>query len=458
MVSVFSEEDQRLGVWAHWPQSRPLPVDTLLRGRLRILDSHLQLSQLFDSLLTADSIILLEDNQPIQVLNVQWKTLLTEAVVPNGFALKAGSGELITLVADTDGEQKAWVRWLTRVAICCSESNTYQQIRELGSSRSSSSYLCRRKRDGKLFTVKRVEKELLRQQTSALAALINEISIQRTLSHPNIVALWEVHEAQDHVSMVRDFCAYGDIYKWITAHKRFSLSSAARITKHVLEALAFVHSKGILHRDIKLENILITGEDTCKLSDFGLAVYLEKFEPACCGSPGYVAPEVLRHVPYGTPADVFSLGVVLFVLLSGRSPFSGKTSKEILKQNKLAAPHFREKDWENVPRLAVDLVQRMLIPDPKKRITAQRALEHHWILHHGDGPLGLLEMPSPSPVSIQSPPNSEAVTFESVGRQEKAQGRRHSTNDALGTTNPITPGKEEAVEFTGRRCSMMNPV
>ena len=456
MVSVFSAEDQLLGLWTPWPQFRPFPVDILLRGRLRTLDSHSQLSPLFTSLLTADSIILLEDDLPIQGLHVQWKTLLSESVVPNSFALKAGSGELVTLVTETDGERRAWVRWLTGVAICSSENETYQQIRELGHSRSSSSYLCRRKRDGRLFTVKRVEKELL-QQPPALVALINEISIQRTLSHPNIVALWEVHEAQNHVSMVRDFCAYGDIYKWITAHKHFSLSSAARITKHVLEALAFVHSKGILHRDIKLENILITGEDTCKLSDFGLAVRLEKFEPACCGSPGYVAPEVLKHVPYGTPADVFSLGVVLFVLLSGRSPFTGKTSKEILKQNKLAAPHFREKDWENVPRLAVDLVQRMLIPDPNKRITAQRALEHHWILHHGDGPLGLLEMPSPSPKSMQSPPNTEVLTFESAGKQAKPQGRRHSTNDALSATNPITPGKEETVEFTGRRCSMMNP-
>jgi serine/threonine protein kinase len=457
MVSVFSEEDERVGVWTPWPQSRPLPVEVLLRGQLSILSSNLQLSQPFESLLIPDSVILLEANLPTRVLNVQWKTLLPETVVPNSFTLRAGTGELITLVAGSEGEQRAWVRWLTGLSLCCSESENYQEIRELGRSRSSSSFLCRRKRDGRLFTIKKVEKELLREQPQALIALVNEISIQRCLKHPHIVALLEVHEAQDHISMVRDFCAYGDIYKWVTSRKHFSMPSAARITKHVLEALAYLHNLGILHRDIKLENILITGEDTCKLSDFGLAVRLGKFEPCCCGSPGYVAPEVLRHQPYGTPADVFSLGVVLFVLLSGRSPFTGKTPKEILKRNKQATPTFREKDWENVPRLAVDLVQRMLIPNPAKRITAQRALEHHWIMHHGEGLLGLLEVPSPSPISLQSPPTSDAQTFEGASGRIKSQGRRHSTNDALSVMNPITPGKEEAVEFTGRRCSMMNP-
>ena len=456
MVSVFAEVDRRLGLWTPWPEQRPLPDGVLLRFQLRTVDADQQLSPPFNVFLTGDSIVLLNEGQPKQALNCQWKTLQKATALPNSFALRAGSGEVVTLVADTEREQLSWLRWLAGMTVGCSDSD-YQQIRELGQSRYSTTFLCRRTRDGRLFTLKRIDKRVLREQPPALNALINEISIQRILSHPHIVALHEVHENSNCVSLVRDFCAYGDIYKWIMAHKRFTVPSAARIMKQILEALAYIHSKGILHRDIKLENILITGEDMCKLNDFGLAVRLENFEQVCCGSPGYVAPEVLRRQPYGAPADVFSLGVVLFVLLSGRSPFTGKTAKEILKQNKLASPQYREKDWENVPRLAVDLVQRMLVADPQKRITAQRALQHHWIQHHGDGPLGLLEMPSPSPVSMLSPPSTETLTFEAAGNQTQSRGRRHSTNDALNSASAITPGKEDEGQFTGRRCSMMSP-
>lgn len=455
MASVFAQADQQVGLWTPWSEGRPLPDGTLLRSQLYTVTADLQLSSPFTTLLTSDSLLLIQDQHPVKILHIQWKTLQKGTELPNTFTLKAGSGELLTFAANSEREQFAWLRMLSRVAICCSGSD-YQQIRELGQTLYSSTSLCRRKGDGRLFTVKRVDKQVLKEQPQALTGLINEISIQRVLSHPHIVALHEVHEANDHIVLVRDFCAYGDIYKWIMAHKRFSVPSAARIMKQMLEALTYLHSNGILHRDIKLENILITGDDTCKLSDFGLAVRLNAFEQQCCGSPGYVAPEVLRRQAYGAPADVFSLGVVLFVLLSGRSPFTGKSAKEILKQNKLACPHYREKDWENVPRLAVDLVQRMLAIDPHKRITAERALQHHWIQYHGDGPLGLLEMPSPSPVSMASPPGAEGLTFGAAGREVQSRGRRHSASDALNMTSAITPSKEDEVTFLYRQCSVMD--
>lgn len=159
--------------------------------------------------------------------------------------------------------------------------------------------------------------------------LEREINILRDVHHKNIVKLSEVYEDDLNVYLVLDYANGGDLYEDLNINNPYNERKASAIAKDVLEGLAYLHSKGIIHRDIKLENLLIVydidyhyiyrnheGSSTIKISDFGLATQVDpnELETQRCGSPGYAAPELLAGVGYDTKADIFSVGVILYIL------------------------------------------------------------------------------------------------------------------------------------------------
>ena len=151
----------------------------------------------------------------------------------------------------------------------------------------------------------------------------------------------------------------------------------------MLEALNYMHEHKVVHRDLKPENLILASKDNdydLRIADFGLASFVKKGEllKLRCGSPGYVAPEILEDAGYNESSDIFSAGVILYVLLTGRPVFRGFNLNEILFKNKKCEIEYPAKYWSKISGKAKDLVSRMLTKDPKDRITTTEALKHAW--------------------------------------------------------------------------------
>ena len=152
--------------------------------------------------------------------------------------------------------------------------------------------------------------------------------------------------------------------------------------------LKVLHDNNVIHRDLKPENILLSkneanGETTAKISDFGFAdLFSEAKLQKYCGTEGYAAPEIMLHIPYDQSVDIWSLGVIVYVLLSGKLPFDAEDSFTLTKQICKCNPDYTSERWANISKSAIDFIQQMLQFEPEKRITVENALKHEWITGH----------------------------------------------------------------------------
>jgi serine/threonine protein kinase len=166
----------------------------------------------------------------------------------------------------------------------------------------------------------------------------------RYVNHPLVLCIHRVYEDLDHIHLVLDHVPGGELFSRIIKRGKFCEQNAAQFASNLLQALDYLHTNGIVHRDLKPENILMTSEtdDTVfQIADFGLATFISNEVLSLrCGSPGYVAPEILKNKSYGTKVDIFSAGIVMYILLSGRAPFPGRAPDEILQRNKEAKIYF----------------------------------------------------------------------------------------------------------------------
>jgi len=211
--------------------------------------------------------------------------------------------------------------------------------------------------------------------------LDSEVAVFLGMDHPHVARLFDVYETDDHLHLVMECLEGGELFDRVTARKRYSEQDAAEATRQMLLALNYLYSHGIVHRDLKLENFLydFKNGDHLKLIDFGFS---KVWDPnikmhVSCGTLSYVAPEVLDK-SYTKQCDLWSLGVIAFILLAGYMPFSG--SEEVQKTNILAGRYTLKKErWSTVSEEALGFVQALLQVDPDKRFTAEAALEHPWI-------------------------------------------------------------------------------
>ena len=229
----------------------------------------------------------------------------------------------------------------------------------------------------------RAIKVIQKSSVAEYETFVAEISILKDPDHPNIVKIIETFECDRLCYLVLEYYNGGDLFDRIIKERRFSEQKAALIMKSLLSAVRYFHSLHVCHRDLKPENCLYMSnspDSDIKVIDFGLSAVQNEAEALhdAQGSPYYLAPEVLMG-NYGQLADCWSLGVVLYMLLSGTPPFNGSTNEEILVSVYNASVNFRKKVFRSVSPAAKDLISRLLIKDPDFRLTAEQAYNHEWI-------------------------------------------------------------------------------
>lgn len=229
-----------------------------------------------------------------------------------------------------------------------------------------------------------------------VSMLKSEVDIMRSIDHPNVVKLYEVYESQTKIYLVMDLLTGGELFDRIVGMGKYSEEDARYFTFKLLNAVLYLHDKTICHRDLKPENILLASKDSdaeLKITDFGLSKTIAGVDQALqtrCGTPGYVAPEVLSQEivngelrRYGAACDMWSVGVIVYILLSAAPPFYGKTDAEMNRRIKAGQFKFPEKYWSSISAASKDFITRLLTVDPSRRMTASEALQHEWIVSIG---------------------------------------------------------------------------
>ncbi|KAK1434990.1 hypothetical protein QVD17_00745 [Tagetes erecta] len=266
----------------------------------------------------------------------------------------------------------------------------YNLGRKLGHGQFGTTFLCIEKATGKRFACKSIAKQKLLTEED-VEDVRREIEIMHHLSeHPNVVSIQGAYEDSNAVHLVMELCSGGELFERINKKGHYSERKAASLIRTIVGVIETCHSLGVMHRDLKPENFLFVDENEdspLKTIDFGLSVF---FKPAetfvdVVGSPYYVAPEVLLK-RYGPEADIWSAGVILYILLCGVPPFWGESESQIFEEVLRGKLNFSSDPWPNISETAKDLIRKMLIRNPKKRITAHEVLCHPWISEDGVAP------------------------------------------------------------------------
>jgi len=214
-----------------------------------------------------------------------------------------------------------------------------------------------------------------------------EIAIMKVMDHPGITKLYETFEDSRNIYLSMELCHGGELFERIVRDGRFSEPKAAKVMQQVLRAICYMHKQGIAHRDLKPENLLLQSQDpiednVVKIIDFGLSSKYEAGKPmkTRAGSPYYVAPEVLGSA-YDNKCDIWSMGVILYIMLCGYPPFTGKSDAEVLQKVSLGFFEFKPQDWRCVSDDAKVLITWLMKKNPEDRFSAEQALRHIWIAH-----------------------------------------------------------------------------
>ena len=240
---------------------------------------------------------------------------------------------------------------------------------------------------GKVYLVKhrqtgieRAMKETIIDSQTNIEEIKNEIEILKKLDHPNIVKIYEFYVNHDRLKVLTEYCRYGELFDEINKQKKFSENHTATIIHQLLLSIYYCHINNIIHRDLKPENILIDGKDNnghliIKVIDFGTAKIFKtnEFEKKFIGSIYYIAPEVINK-NYNEKCDLWSCGIIMYILLNGSPPFNGNTDQDIL--NSIKNKDLDSRVLNTFSADAKDLISKFLNKDYKKRISAAEALDH----------------------------------------------------------------------------------
>lgn len=261
-------------------------------------------------------------------------------------------------------------------------SKSYMLARELGRGAFSVVKLGIHKVSGDNVAVKIVSTKKI--AADELASLHSEIGILKNLNHPNIIKLMEVFEEGSEFYIVTELVNGGELFDRIVSKSHYTEKEARDLIKKLLETIAYMHESDVVHRDLKPENLLLTRDDDdgdIKVADFGFAKRISDLQTqeVPCGTPGYVAPEILRGDPYRNEVDIWSLGVICYVLLAGYPPFYDDDQRNLFKKIKEANYHFHADYWSAISTDVQDLIRKMLTLDQKLRWTAKQLLSHPWI-------------------------------------------------------------------------------
>ncbi|XP_061104931.1 serine/threonine-protein kinase MARK2-like isoform X3 [Conger conger] len=277
------------------------------------------------------------------------------------------------------GGRPSMPRCRTSVATTADEQphiGNYRLLKTIGKGNFAKVKLARHVLTGKEVAVKIIDKTQL--NSSSLQKLFREVRIMKLLNHPNIVKLFEVIETEKTLYLVMEYASGGEVFDYLVAHGRMKEKEARAKFRQIVSAVQYCHQKCIVHRDLKAENLLLDAEMNIKIADFGfsneftLGNKLDTF----CGSPPYAAPELFQGKKYDGPeVDVWSLGVILYTLVSGSLPFDGQNLKELRERvlrGKYRIPFYMSTDCEN-------LLKKFLILNPTKRGSLEQIMKDRWM-------------------------------------------------------------------------------
>ncbi|XP_072424685.1 MAP/microtubule affinity-regulating kinase 3a isoform X14 [Chiloscyllium punctatum] len=252
----------------------------------------------------------------------------------------------------------------------------YRLLKTIGKGNFAKVKLARHILTGREVAIKIIDKTQL--NPTSLQKLFREVRIMKCLNHPNIVKLFEVIETEKTLYLVMEYASGGEVFDYLVAHGRMKEKEARAKFRQIVSAVQYCHQKQIVHRDLKAENLLLDADMNIKIADFGFSNEftvgnkLDTF----CGSPPYAAPELFQGKKYDGPeVDVWSLGVILYTLVSGSLPFDGQNLKELRERvlrGKYRIPFYMSTDCEN-------LLKRFLVLNPSKRGTLEQIMKDRWI-------------------------------------------------------------------------------
>jgi len=237
---------------------------------------------------------------------------------------------------------------------------------------------------GAQVAVKRMD--LRKQQRREL--LFNEVVIMRDYHHSNIVEMYDSYLVEDELWVVMEFLEGGALTDIVT-HSRMDEEQIATVCKQCLKALAFLHSQGVIHRDIKSDSILLGADGTIKLSDFGFCAQVSPELPkrkSLVGTPYWMSPEVISRLPYGPEVDIWSLGIMIMEMVDGEPPFFNEPPLQAMRRIRDMPPPKLKNSQKVSPRLH-GFLDKMLVRDPAQRATAAELLHHPFLNQAGDSSL-----------------------------------------------------------------------
>ncbi|CAL8335802.1 unnamed protein product [Merluccius merluccius] len=272
-----------------------------------------------------------------------------------------------------------------RKEIACSWKKSTNNIKEvfdfkgkMGSGSFSEVFMVREKKTGNLYALKCLKKKFL-----ANSNLENEVTVLRKIKHENVVGLEDFYESRTHYYLVMELVSGGELFDRILDRGMYTEKDASVVVRQVLNAVSYLHNNSIVHRDLKPENLLYYNMDVnakIMISDFGLSKMSEHGVMfTACGTPGYVAPEVLAQKPYSKAVDCWSIGVITYILLCGYPPFFDDNETNLHSKIIKAEYNFHKPFWDDISESAKDFIRNMMEKNPKNRFTTEQALSHPWI-------------------------------------------------------------------------------
>eukprot|EP00727_Mastigamoeba_balamuthi_P013524 m51a1_g8795 putative myosin light chain (428) ;mRNA; f:239348-242860 len=259
----------------------------------------------------------------------------------------------------------------------------YELGKQLGDGESSVVHLATERETGRKVAVKVCQKRCHEDDPKQMLRLQREVENMAKLKHPHIVELIETFSSSQQLFVVLEYLSGGDLYGAIIDKGCFTEVDAADVLKQLLSGTAYMHQNGVAHRDLKPENLMLVGNVPwlyVKIADFGLSKDFNCSRLSTqLGSPAYIAPEILFGNKYDCSCDIWSLGVILYALLSGTLPFVEQNEQALFTSILQAAFDFYDPAWNDISPEAKDLITNMLQKDPTKRPTAEQCLAHPWL-------------------------------------------------------------------------------
>ncbi|XP_057605568.1 serine/threonine-protein kinase 33 isoform X2 [Hippopotamus amphibius kiboko] len=306
------------------------------------------------------------------------------------------------------------------------------------------------------WAIKKVNKE--KAGSSAVKLLEREVTILKSVKHEHIIHLEQVFETPKKMYLVMELCEDGELKEILDRKGHFSENETRWIIQSLASAIAYLHNKDIVHRDLKLENIMVKSSFidannemnlNIKVTDFGLAVKKqgrsEAMMQTTCGTPIYMAPEVINAHDYSQQCDIWSIGVIMYILLCGEAPFMASSEDKLFELIRKGELHFKDSAWDSISDSAKSVLKQLMKVDPAHRITAKELLDNQWLTGNtlsSARPTNVLEMMKEWKNNPGSDEESTTDQKNNWSGQEKLKGYQPSGSVHVSNSSSEEEGKQ----------------